>query len=90
MVAPALLRGCNVLFLSLLGPAAQQENEDSAIPAEIDTVARSEMDFQLHHARTHWFYISNVAFAESQERSGDSGDCGTIHAAQPAAVGNGT
>jgi hypothetical protein len=54
-------RGVDAVRLALLGAAAEQNNQPLAVLAEINPVARTEIDPQFEHTRTNTFDVRDIA-----------------------------
>jgi hypothetical protein len=67
------MRRIDIALLPLLGPARQQDDDRLAIPPEINSIARTEIDPKFEHAFAHAFDVGEIALLDAGDRTDDLG-----------------
>ena len=84
VLGPCRLRSRNRGALPLLRASTQQNHDALAILAEVDPVARPEVDLEFVHAAAHAFDIREVPLTEPSQRHGRPRRRGRIQVLEPA------
>jgi hypothetical protein len=80
---PAFLRRRDVLLLPFLRAAANQNHKALAILAEIDSVARAEIDLAFKNAGTDARYLREIALFHTRQRDGHFGGYRSVESFEP-------
>ena len=73
------------LCLALLGPPAEQKYQGVAVPAELDPVARSDVDAPFHHSASDASDVGQVPRLHAGQGRSHLGRGGGIETVEPAA-----
>jgi hypothetical protein len=68
---PAGLGIHDVFALPLLGAAAEQDDEHLAVPSEVNSIAGSEIHFQLGHTAADAFHVRAITLRKSVQGNAD-------------------
>src|SRR5262245_10143855 len=84
VILPPVLSRLNVVLLVLLGSTRDENHERIAVLAEIDAVARSEIDPAFEYACADTLHIRKVAHFHTRQRSSDLGCRRCVQTVEPA------
>jgi hypothetical protein len=73
IVRPIAASGFDVVWLCPLVTAIQEDNENRSDLAEVDAVARTVVNLQLHDAFTDWLTLAKIAKLYTRQPSIDTG-----------------
>src|SRR5215472_5530217 len=83
VVARAMQRGLNVILLSSFGSSAQENDQDLAVPTEVDPVAGTAIDPQFSSALADRLDVRRVALAQPLDSNTHDRSCVCVQIIEP-------